>query len=100
MDGGARQASGAEGTTRRRGGDRCPWSASVCSDQTRHRTMSERSKKIVLPAYLIRRCEAFRIIKGDAQSYVLRDKLHGRNYDYEPWQFFLLEVLPGCETME
>src|SRR3954463_12728183 len=62
--------------------------------------MIEHSKKIVLPAYLIRRCEAFRIVKGDAHSYLVRDKLHGRTYDYEPWQFFILEVLPGCETME
>src|SRR5262249_2995342 len=63
-------------------------------------SMSEPSKKIVLPAYLIRRCEAFRIVKDDASSYIVRDKLHGKTYDYEPWQFFILEVLPGCETME
>lgn len=62
--------------------------------------MTEQSKKIVLPAYLIRRCEAFRIVKGDAQSYIVRDKLHGKSYDFDPWQFFILEVLPGCETFE
>ncbi|MBK6862896.1 MAG: efflux RND transporter periplasmic adaptor subunit [Ideonella sp.] len=62
--------------------------------------MTEQTKKIVLPAYLIRRCEAFRIVKGDAQSYILRDKLHGKTYDFDPWQFFILEVLPGCESFE
>jgi putative peptide zinc metalloprotease protein len=62
--------------------------------------MIEQSKKIVLPAYLIRRCEAFRITKGDEYTYVVRDKLHGKTHDFEPWQFFILEVLPGCETME
>jgi putative peptide zinc metalloprotease protein len=62
--------------------------------------VTEQTKKIVLPAYLIRRCEAFRIVKGDAQSYIVRDKLHGKTYDFDPWQFFILEVLPGCETFE
>ena len=62
--------------------------------------MTDRSRKVVLPAYLIRRCEAFRIVKGDETSYVVRDKLHGRTYDFDPWQFFILEVLPGCETAE
>lgn len=62
--------------------------------------MTEETKKIVLPAYLIRRCEAFRIVKGDEQSYVVRDKLHGKTYDFDPWQFFILEVLPGCDSLE
>jgi len=56
------------------------------------------SQKIVLPAYLIRRLEAFRIAKGNEYSYILRDKLYGKTYDFDPWQFFILEVLPGCET--
>ena len=58
------------------------------------------SQKIVLPAYLIRRLEAFRITKGSEHSYILRDKLYGKTYDFDPWQFFILEVLPGCETLE
>ena len=62
--------------------------------------MTEPSQKIVLPAYLIRRLEAFRIAKGSAHSYVLRDKLYSKTYDFEPWQFFILEVLPGCETLD
>lgn len=62
--------------------------------------MTEQTKKIVLPAYLIRRCEAFRIAKGSEYTYLVRDKLHGKTHDFEPWQFFILEVLPGCETLE
>lgn len=58
------------------------------------------SKKIVLPPFLLRRLEAFRVVKGTDQSYVVRDKLHGTTTDFEPWQFFILEVLPGCETVE
>jgi putative peptide zinc metalloprotease protein len=58
------------------------------------------SKKIVLPPFLLRRLEAFRVVKGADQIYVVRDKLHGTTYDFEPWQFFILEVLPGCETLE
>jgi putative peptide zinc metalloprotease protein len=58
------------------------------------------SQKIVLPAYLIRRLEAFRIAKGNEHSYILRDKLYGKTYDFDPWQFFILEVLPGCETVD
>ena len=61
--------------------------------------MSE-SKKVALPAYLPRRLQAFRIIHGDNTTYLLRDKLTDKTHDLEPWQFFVLEVLPGCETVE
>lgn len=62
--------------------------------------MTEQTKKIILPPHLSRRLEAFRIVKDGAQSYVLRDKLHSTSYDFDPWQFFILEVLPGCETLQ
>lgn len=62
--------------------------------------MTDESKKIVLPAYLLRRLEAFRIVKGNEQSYLIRDKIQGKTYDFDPWQFFILEVLPACETLE
>lgn len=61
--------------------------------------MTEQTRKIVLPAYLARRCEAFRIVKGEATSYLLRDKLRDRTHDFEDWQFFILEALPGCESL-
>jgi putative peptide zinc metalloprotease protein len=60
--------------------------------------MSE-SKKVALPAYLPRRLQAFRIVQGDATSYLLRDKLAEKTHDLEPWQFFVLEVLPGCQDI-
>src|SRR5580765_3419128 len=60
--------------------------------------MSE-AKKVALPAYLPRRLQAFRIVQGDTTSYLLRDKLADKTHDLEPWQFFVLEVLPGCETI-
>lgn len=59
--------------------------------------MSEDSKKVALPAYLLKRIEAFRIGSGGEFSYVLRDKLQSKTYDLDAWQFFILEVLPGCE---
>ncbi|HEY3521265.1 MAG TPA: efflux RND transporter periplasmic adaptor subunit [Rhodanobacteraceae bacterium] len=62
--------------------------------------MSEPSKKVALPAYLVRRCEAFRITKGAEHSYVIRDKVQNKTWDFDPWQFFILEVLPGCESIE
>lgn len=62
--------------------------------------MTESTKKIVLPGYLVRRLEAFRIVKGDETSYLLRDKVKGRTYDFDAWQFFLLEILPGLEQFD
>ena len=61
--------------------------------------MSEQSKRVALPAYLPRRLQAFRIVHGEQTSYLLRDKLADKTHDLEPWQFFVLEVLPGCEDV-
>jgi putative peptide zinc metalloprotease protein len=61
--------------------------------------MSE-AKKVALPAYLPRRLQAFRIVAGDSTTYLLRDKLTDKTHDLEPWQFFVLEVLAGCETVD
>lgn len=54
------------------------------------------AQRVALPAHLPPRLQAFRIGKGDRQTYVVRDKLKNKTYDFEPWQFFVLEVLPGC----
>ena len=61
--------------------------------------MTDTTAKTALPAYLVRRCEAFRIVKGGTASYLLRDKLQNQTHDFEDWQFFILEVLPGCESL-
>lgn len=60
--------------------------------------MTDDTKKVALPAYLLKRLQAFRIVSGDQTSYLLRDKLLSKTHDLEPWQFFLLEVLPGCDN--
>ena len=59
--------------------------------------MSDQTKQVALPAYLPRRLQAFRVVRGDKTSYILRDKLADKTHDLEQWQFFVLEVLPGCE---
>lgn len=62
--------------------------------------MNDQIQNVALPAYLLKRLQAYRIGKGIKQSYLIRDKLLGKTYDFEPWQFFVLEILPGCESFE
>jgi putative peptide zinc metalloprotease protein len=62
--------------------------------------MSDQTKLVALPAYLPRRLQAFRVVRGSETSYVLRDKLANKTHDLQQWQFFVLEVLPGCETAD
>ncbi len=62
--------------------------------------MNDQIQNVALPAYLLKRLQAYRIGKGIKQSYLIRDKLLGKTYDFEPWQFFVLEILPGCENFE
>jgi putative peptide zinc metalloprotease protein len=62
--------------------------------------MSEETKKIVLPAYLTRRFEAFRVVKDGVTTYLIRDKIQGKVHDFDAWQFFILESLSGCETLD
>lgn len=62
--------------------------------------MIEASSKVALPAYITHRCEAFRIVKGNEYSYVVRDKVRHMTYDFDAWQYFVLEVLPGCESFD
>ena len=59
---------------------------------------SDRIQKVAPPAYLLKRLETFQIGKGGKVTYLLRDKVASKNYDLEPWQFFVLEVLPGVDT--
>jgi putative peptide zinc metalloprotease protein len=54
-------------------------------------------KRVATPAFLHQRLMSYRLGKGDAMSYVVRDTVRGHSHDFEPWQFFTLEVLPGCE---
>ncbi|MGH1340620.1 MAG: HlyD family secretion protein [Nannocystales bacterium] len=54
-------------------------------------------KRVATPAFLHQRLMSYRLGKGASLSYVVRDTVRGTSHDFEPWQFFTLEVLPGCE---
>ena len=60
--------------------------------------MAEESKKVVLPPFLLRRLEAFRVVKGDETTYIVRDKVQNKSYDFDAWQYFILEVLHGYDN--
>lgn len=62
--------------------------------------MGEDTKKIALPALLRKGLQAFRVDDGEEHTYIIRDKNQHLSYYYEPWQFFVLEVLVGCENFE
>ena len=59
--------------------------------------MSEPEKLSVPPA-LRRRVKAFRTGDGQAQGVFVRDDVLDQEHTFEPWQFFVLEVLFGCQT--
>ena len=59
--------------------------------------MDPNTQKVALPAYLNKRLNAFRMGREPKQVYLLRDSFAKKTYEFEPWQFFILEVLPGCE---
>ncbi len=58
----------------------------------------ETIQNVAAPAYLHQRLETFQIGKGGRVSYLLKDKVLSKNFELEAWQFFVLEVLPGCQT--
>lgn len=62
--------------------------------------MAEESKKVVLPPYLLRRLEAFRIVKGGETTYIVRDKVANRSFDFDAWQFYILEALSSYDSFD
>jgi putative peptide zinc metalloprotease protein len=58
------------------------------------------TQRVAVPAHLPQRLEMYRVGKGVDESYVARDRAIHKSYDFEPWQFFILQVLPGCENWE
>jgi putative peptide zinc metalloprotease protein len=62
--------------------------------------MAEENKKVVLPPYLLRRLEAFRIVKGGETTYIVRDKVANRSFDFDAWQFYILEALASYDTFD
>ncbi|WP_456385396.1 HlyD family secretion protein [Desulfolithobacter sp.] len=59
--------------------------------------MAEEAKKVAVPALLKKDLQAFRVDDGQQQTYIIRDKHTRQSHYFEPWQFFVLEVLVGCE---
>lgn len=55
-------------------------------------------QRIACPASLRTRLNVFRVGHGDEQHYRVADEALGAHYTFEPWQFFVLEVLPKCEN--
>lgn len=60
--------------------------------------MEQQSKRVALPAYLRRRLQVFHVGEGAEQSFVIKDQLTNKTFQLEPWQFFILEILPGCDS--
>ncbi len=60
--------------------------------------MNEGNQKVSVPVFLRKKLMAFRIGKGTKQSYVIKDQWLKQTVDFQPWQFFVLEVLAGCDT--
>ena len=60
-------------------------------------TENQEVQKLAVPAFLRKGLEAFRLGNGTEQSYIIRSRWKDQTYRFEPWQFFILEVLPGCE---
>ena len=61
------------------------------------KTAKEHVQKLALPVFLRKGFEAIRVGEGKNQNYVIRSKWKDQTYQFKAWQFFILEVLPGCE---
>ncbi|MDY6853746.1 MAG: efflux RND transporter periplasmic adaptor subunit [Thermodesulfobacteriota bacterium] len=59
--------------------------------------MSQEPQKVAIPTILRKRLKAFLIRQGKKQHYILVDQVRNETYQFEPWQFFILEILHGCD---
>lgn len=59
--------------------------------------VNEQAQKVALPAFLRKRLRAFRVGQGEEQSYLVTSVDGTKTYRLEPWQFYVLEILPGCK---
>ncbi len=59
--------------------------------------VNQQAQKVALPAFLRKRLQAYRVGQGVAQSYHITNLEGDKTYQLEPWQFFVLEVLPSCQ---
>lgn len=61
--------------------------------------MNQPAQKVALPTFLRRRLQAYRVGQGADQTYHITNLEGDKTYRLEPWQFFILEILPGCENL-
>lgn len=61
--------------------------------------MSAEIKKVAIPAVLRKGLECYRINETKGHRYVLRVPWAKETIEFEPWQIFILEVLPGCNDL-
>lgn len=59
--------------------------------------MEKDAQQVAVPPFLRKRLQAFRVGKGEQQSYLIIDQIDEKQFELEPWQFFILQILPGCE---
>ena len=51
-----------------------------------------------MPIYLRKRLQAYRVGQGEDQSFHITNLEGDKTYRLEPWQFYILEILPSCES--
>ena len=61
------------------------------------KTTDQTVQKLALPPFLRKGLEAVRVSQGKSQRYLITSKSKNQTYKFEPWQFFILEVLPACD---
>jgi putative peptide zinc metalloprotease protein len=59
--------------------------------------VNQEPQRMAVPALLRQGLVVFREAQGTEHRYKVRDNWKGITYQFEPWQFFVLEVLPGCD---
>ena len=62
--------------------------------------MDQQTQKVALPTFLRKRLRVFRVGKGEEQYYLITNFDGSKSYRFEPWQFYILEILPGCENFQ
>ncbi|MDH5572003.1 MAG: hypothetical protein OEY89_09575, partial [Gammaproteobacteria bacterium] len=60
--------------------------------------MTKQAQKVALPAYMRKRLTAYVLEEGSIKKYLIKDKVKDEILALEPWQFFVLEILPGCDN--
>ncbi len=60
------------------------------------KTRDQSVQRLALPPFLKKGLEANRVGKGEDQKYTIRSKWKNQTYEFQAWQFFILEVLPAC----